>query len=91
MLVQEDFDVRKKYIKPASTAASEGHALGAMRTISNISSSLSVGSGGPGASQSPNGTTSGGWKMPKFEHKAKSKVTQYITGTPISQVEQIHH
>lgn len=87
LLLQDEFDVRKKHIKPAPTAASEGHALGAMRTITKTSSS-SVGT--LGSPKSPNSTAAGGWKMPKFEKKAQPKVTQYITGTPSSRVEQIH-
>jgi hypothetical protein len=84
LCLQDEFDVRKKYIKPAPTAATEGHALGAQQTIAKLSSS---GSG------SPTGKSTAGsscWKMKKFESKAEPRVTQYITGQSNSRVERIH-
>jgi hypothetical protein len=84
--LQDEFDVRKKYIKPAPTAATEGHALGAQQTIAKLGSSS--------GSSSPTGKSTAGnssqWKMKKFESKAEARVTQYITGQSNSRVERIH-
>ncbi|WIA42582.1 hypothetical protein OEZ86_008559 [Tetradesmus obliquus] len=82
---QDEFDVRRKYIKPAPTAATEGHALGAQQTIAKHSSS---GSGSPTGKSTAAGSSS--WKMKKFESKAEPRVTQYITGQSNSRVERIH-
>lgn len=84
-LLQDEFDVRRNYIKPAPTTATRGHALGAQKTIAKA--------GGSSPGSSPTGkaaAATGGWKMKKFESKAQPRVTQYITGQLSSKVEQIH-
>lgn len=57
--------MRRKYIKPAPTAATHGHALGASRT-------LAKGSSGSGISD-------GAWKMSKWA-ATQPRVTQYMGG-----------
>eukprot|EP00879_Flechtneria_rotunda_P008519 GHRR01008925.1.p1 GENE.GHRR01008925.1~~GHRR01008925.1.p1 ORF type:complete len:267 (+),score=76.73 GHRR01008925.1:279-1079(+) len=79
---QDEFDVRRKYIKPAPTAATEGHALGAQRTITKVEQEHG----------SPSPTAADSWKMKKFD-KTQSKVTQIIHGSNSKHCspERAHH
>ena len=63
-VLQDEFDMHKRYIKPQPTGATQGHALGAQqRTLAAAASS----SGG-----------SRQWKMKRFESKARPKITKYM-------------
>lgn len=61
---QEEFDDRRHYIKPSPTGATEGHALGAQRTMA---AAVAASSGG-----------SKMWKMQRFEKHAQSKILRYV-------------
>jgi hypothetical protein len=61
---QEEFDDRRRYIKPAATGATQGHALGALRTMEAAAAASSG-----GAKK---------WKMQRFERHAQSKIVRYM-------------
>lgn len=63
---QDEFDDRKRYIKPRPTGATVGHAQGAQRTMAAAAAASS------GACKQ--------WKMKRFESKAQPKITQYMYG-----------
>lgn len=62
--LQDEFDDRRHYIKPSATGATQGHALGAQRTLAAVAASSS------GSSKQ--------WKMKRFESKAQSRIVQYM-------------
>jgi hypothetical protein len=62
--LQDEFDDRRHYIKPSATGATQGHALGAQRTMAAVAASSS------GSSKQ--------WKMKRFESKAQSRIVQYM-------------
>jgi hypothetical protein len=64
LLLQDEFDDRRRYIKPRPTCAAEGHALGAQRTMAAV--------------ESANSSGSKQWKMQRFEKNAKSKIVRYM-------------
>ena len=65
LCVQDEFDDRRHYIQPRSTGATQGHALGAARTIAAVAASSSGGSHKQ-------------WKMKRFESKAQSRIVRYM-------------
>lgn len=71
-VLQDDFDIRKKYIKPSATAATQGHALGAALTIAKTR-----GTSSGNLQHAAAAATGGGWKMKKFE-RTQPKVTKYM-------------
>jgi hypothetical protein len=64
LLLQEEFDERRHYIKPTATGATEGHALGAQRTMAKAAAASS------GRNKH--------WKMPRFKKNAQSKIVRYM-------------
>lgn len=62
--LQEEFDDRRHYIKPTATGATEGHALGAHRTMAKAAAASS------GRNKH--------WKMQRFEKNAQSKIVHYM-------------
>lgn len=64
LCLQDEFDYRRRYIKPRPTGATEGHALGAQRTMAAV--------------ESANSSGSKQWKMQRFEKNAKSKIVRYM-------------
>lgn len=69
--LQDEFDDRRHYIKPTATASTEGHALGAQRTMAATAAASS------GSSKQ--------WKMQRFEKHAQSKIVRYMYGQGDSQ------
>lgn len=72
LLLQDEFDDRRRYIKPKPTGATEGHALGAQRTMAAVESANSS-------------SSSKQWKMQRFEKNAKSKIVRYMHSNSSSQ------
>lgn len=64
MARKEEFDDRRRYIKPAATGATQGHALGALRTMEAAAAASSG-----GAKK---------WKMQRFERHAQSRIVRYM-------------
>lgn len=73
--MQDEFDDRRHYIQPRSTGATQGHALGAARTIAAVAASNSGGSHKQ-------------WKMKRFESKAQSRIVRYMYSSSSQQGEQ---
>eukprot|EP00775_Hariotina_reticulata_P003480 gene3479-3749_t len=69
---KDDFDIRKKYIKPSATAATQGHALGAALTIAKTR-----GTSSSNLQHAAAAAAEGWWKMKKFE-RAEPRVTKYM-------------
>jgi len=75
-MLQDEFDDRKRYIKPQPTGATEGHAQGAQRTIA--------------AAEAASGAPCKQWKMKRFESKAQPKITKYMHGQSGTEELQVH-
>jgi hypothetical protein len=60
---QSEFDARRNYIKPRPTGATQGHALGALRTMEAAAEA--------GGKQQHRAKQ---WKMPRFESKAAPRI-----------------